>query len=91
MRAGTRQHFRSPEARLTDARITKLDALGFEWVDTFEDYVRDLKAYKEMHGDINVSTTDKDHIKLKYWVSKIRAIRAGTMQPGNSHTAHTYK
>jgi hypothetical protein len=78
MKAGTLQHFRSPEAKLTDARIAKLDALGFEWAATFEDYVRDFKAYKEKHGHIKISN------KLKHWVSKIRAIRAGTMQPGIS-------
>ncbi|GFH47162.1 hypothetical protein CTEN210_03637 [Chaetoceros tenuissimus] len=84
MKAGTMQNFKRPEAKLTDARIAKLDALGFKWVATFEDYVRDFKAYKEKHDDINVSTTDKDHIKLRYWVSKIRAVRAGTLQPGKS-------
>ncbi|GFH47146.1 hypothetical protein CTEN210_03621 [Chaetoceros tenuissimus] len=81
MKAGTMPSFKDLETKLTDARIAKLDALGFEWVATFEDYVRDLKAYKAKHGDCYVSRKDKDHMKLKRWVSKLRAIRAGTVQP----------
>ena len=94
MKAGRMKPYTSPNTKLTKARIAKLDALGFEWTRgpsyqdrlhkfTFEDYVRDLKAYKAKHGDCYVPDTYKDHKKLGHWVSKIRAIRAGTLQPVN--------
>ncbi|GFH47089.1 hypothetical protein CTEN210_03564 [Chaetoceros tenuissimus] len=46
---------------------------------TFDDYFRDLKAYKAKHGDCCVPATDKNHKKLRGWVSRLRMVRAGTM------------
>ncbi len=94
MKAGRMIPFARPNTKLTEARIAKLDALGFEWTRgpsyhdrlhkfTFDDYVRDLKAYKAKHGDCYVPDLYKDNRKLGRWVSKIRAIRAGTKQSVN--------
>jgi hypothetical protein len=94
MKAGRTKPYTGLNTKLTEARIAKLDALGFEWtrgpsyhdrIDkfTFDDYVRDLKAYKAKHGDCYVSINDKNNKKLGRWVSKIRMLRAGTKQPVN--------
>ena len=95
MNAGRMKPFAGPNTKLTEARIAKLDALGFEWTRgpsyhdrlhkfTFDDYVRDLKAYKAKHGHCYVPHLYKDNKKpLGVWVYKIRAIRAGTRQFSN--------
>eukprot|EP00557_Chaetoceros_sp_GSL56_P007306 CAMPEP_0176491316 /NCGR_PEP_ID=MMETSP0200_2-20121128/8365_1 /TAXON_ID=947934 /ORGANISM="Chaetoceros sp., Strain GSL56" /LENGTH=932 /DNA_ID=CAMNT_0017888733 /DNA_START=77 /DNA_END=2875 /DNA_ORIENTATION=- len=82
-----RQARRKPEAGImiiTDDRIKALDELGFEWniihrnstnheTKTFEDRVEELKAYKEAHGDLNV--TPKFDRSLSNFCKSIRAAR----------------
>jgi hypothetical protein len=52
--------------KLTDERIAAFDAMGFVW--TFQEYVtrsfderiKDLMEYKQIHGHINVTRNDDD-------------------------------
>jgi hypothetical protein len=82
-----RQARRKPEAGImiiTDDRVKALDELGFEWniinrhsanseSKTFEERVEELKAYKETHGDLNV--TPKFDRSLSNFCKSIRAAR----------------
>ena len=56
----TKHAYNNPEAthtmKLTQDRVSSLGALGFQWnINTsFEERLDDLRAYKSVHGDVNV-------------------------------------
>ena len=76
----TKHAYNNPEAthtmKLTQDRVSSLGALGFQWWNintSFEERLDDLRAYKSVHGDVNVKRSkDKSlygfcqHIKDAY-------------------------
>ncbi|KAL7538798.1 hypothetical protein ACHAXR_012392 [Thalassiosira sp. AJA248-18] len=76
-----RKHMGEYGVKLTNERISSLDAIGFDWkLDNvsgvgkkFSDQVADLKAYQEKHGHVNVRI--KDDKSLAYFCINIRHAR----------------
>jgi len=82
---------RNPEKyclKITEAKIKTLDELGFDWKTGskvhFEERVEQLKAYKKIHGHVNVKATDDKN--LYYFCQNIKRSRR---QPGNGGLVFT--
>ncbi len=61
--------------RLSPERINRLDGLGFIWgvKDAhWEEMYTALRAYKNTHGDCNVSTSTRAYQRLRSWVAHLR-------------------
>ena len=71
------QRQRKSKSKLSDSQLHALTAIGFDW-DPFETNWQEmfgkLKAYKEIHGDCNVSSNCTD-TSLVYWVENQRKFR----------------
>uniref|UniRef100_A0A7S4IYU7 Helicase-associated domain-containing protein n=2 Tax=Odontella aurita TaxID=265563 RepID=A0A7S4IYU7_9STRA len=63
---------------LTQERIQKLDALGFEWQlpdskqDMWDQRLQELISYKKEHGDMNVPSKYLPNEALWHWVRNAR-------------------
>jgi hypothetical protein len=73
--------------KLTTEQIAALDSLGFDWKSaeigprrkkemSFDERIVQLKAYKEMHGNFNMSK--KDDYGLYYWCANMRSWKRGS-------------
>jgi hypothetical protein len=63
---------RAMQARITSARKTRLDAIGFEWKPfetAWEEMFAALVAFKAKHGHCNVPKRGAEHKTLGIWVS----------------------
>eukprot|EP00546_Thalassionema_frauenfeldii_P016745 CAMPEP_0178896718 /NCGR_PEP_ID=MMETSP0786-20121207/1338_1 /TAXON_ID=186022 /ORGANISM="Thalassionema frauenfeldii, Strain CCMP 1798" /LENGTH=301 /DNA_ID=CAMNT_0020567171 /DNA_START=3171 /DNA_END=4076 /DNA_ORIENTATION=- len=64
--------------RLSDRQVRALDALGFDWGETYgkdlwNNRYGELREYKRIHGNCLVPTKYKDNSKLGRWVSTQRS------------------
>jgi len=65
------------QSSLTEERIKSLDELGFKWQmrvsrTPWEQRVKELREFKEVHGHCNVPSTWSENQPLAYWVFKQR-------------------
>jgi superfamily II DNA or RNA helicase len=61
--------------RLSPERINRLDGVGFIWDVTdarWEEMYTALRAYKDTHGDCNVSSSSRAYRRLGSWVADLR-------------------
>lgn len=73
-----RQKKEGKKSSMTDERIEKLEALDFQWKIRDSDHVpweermKQLKAYRDLHGDCNVPYHHPENRALGKWVSRQR-------------------
>ncbi len=65
------------QSSLTEERIKSLDELGFKWQmrvsrTPWEQRLKELREFKEVHGHCNVPSTWSENQPLAYWVFKQR-------------------
>jgi len=64
--------------KLLSDRIELLNDIGFEWVSSkvvsWIERFEQLKQYKQVYGNRNVSTLDKNYKELANWVSNQRQL-----------------
>ena len=60
--------------KLSDERISDLEAIGFEWdlSDKWTERLRQLKEYKTIHGNCRVPQKYQENPSLGHWVSRQR-------------------
>ncbi|MEI8375981.1 MAG: helicase associated domain-containing protein [Planctomycetota bacterium] len=70
--ASTRK--RKKRGKLTEDRVRRLNGLGFCWERevTWEQRIRDLKAFKKIHGHCNVPCVYPPNPALGHWVANLR-------------------
>lgn len=62
---------------MTDSKIRQLEGMGFHWSvretrTPWTSRLKELKAYKDEFGDVNVPRNWKENPGLSYWVEKVR-------------------
>jgi hypothetical protein len=71
--------------KLTKEQIATLDSMGFDWEGqgkkgkkemTFDDRIVQLKAYKELNGNFNISK--KNDMDLYMWCANMRSLKRGS-------------
>lgn len=62
------------KSTMSQARVNTLEKIGFVWSTqiSWEGRLKELKAYKEVNGDCNVSQHDAENPSLGKWVNKCR-------------------
>ncbi len=77
------QRGRSKANRLSSERISRLDALGFEWDPlsaAWDEKFAELQAFKDQHGHCNVLRGHSEDAELGMWVSRQRkALKANSL------------
>ena len=78
--------------KLSPEQISRLNGIGFEWeLRTYvplgwDERFEQLKEYKQVNGNCNVSTYDEDNPKLGNWVDRQRQLyRKNKLSPDRSN------
>ena len=69
---------RSNRETLSEDRVSRLEALGFDWdpfTTAWEKMFAELVGYKEVHGDCNVPKRWPENLRLATWVGTQRSGR----------------
>lgn len=75
IKAGKGRQWTGPDKMLTEERIHRLENIGFEWEphsQTFNNYLDQLKAFKNIHGHCDINSTYKANPTLAHFCNAIR-------------------